>query len=208
MFGNIIKYRVNRRGRPREFNIDKAIAELYEAQSNASTVLQQLRETSRGYRSERMLGTSTTAPTWVQESFDLLQGAQYGRDLSVKEIQQIKSDIRDLKRLGSTSRRSAEQGYASLVDRITTEYEESLSQFSKYGRKITKESVQKIKNRLGEMSAREKGEFFFSQHYQDPKAQERYKRVQRWAQASTGTPLTMQESWAYLFNQRMAEGLD
>lgn len=206
-FGNVIKYRVNRRGRPREFDINQAISDLYEAESKAGKVLAQIRETSRGYRSERLLGTSTTAPTWVQESLDLLTGAQYGRDLSVKEIESIKSDIKTLKQLGGTQERLIEQGRASLVERISKEYEKSLDEFAKYGRKTTKDTVDKIKRRLGELSAREKGEFFFGQAYQDPKTMERYRRVQKWANASSGLEMTMQESWSYLFQRRMEDNL-
>lgn len=207
-FGNVIKYRIKTRGRPREFNIDKAISDLYEAEAKAVDVLRDIRETSRGYRSERILGSSTTAPAWVQESLDLLEGAKYGRDLSVKEIQSIKQTTSELRQLGSASRRYSAQGRASLTERISKEYEESLAEFAKGGRQFTKSEIAKIKRRLSEMTPQEKGEFFFSSKYQDPKKYERYKKVQAWAQADSGEELTMQESWAYLFNRRMADGLE
>ena len=107
MFGNVIKYRVNRRGRPREFNINKAIAELYSAEAKASSRLKHIRETSRGYRSESIIGSETSSPTWVQESFEALTQAMYGRDLSVKEIQEIESNIKELKRIGSARQSTA-----------------------------------------------------------------------------------------------------
>lgn len=207
-FGNVIKYRIKTRGRPREFNIDKAISDLYEAESKAADVLREIRETSKGYRSERILGSSTTAPAWVEESLDLLEGAKYGRDLSVQEIKQIRQTTSELRQLGSASRRYSAQGRARLVERISEDYQEALSGFAKSGRQYTKQEVAEIQKRLSEMTPREKGEFFFSQHYQDPKKYERYKKVQAWAQADTGLDLTMQESWAHLFNRRMADGLD
>lgn len=207
-FGNVIKYRVNRRGRPRELNIDKAIADLYEADVKSANIFKEIRETTKGYRSERLLGSKTSTPHWVQESMDLLTGALSGRDLSVEDIEQIKRNISDLQQLGSSRKSVMQKGYASLVDRITTEYEESLEDFAKWGRKITKQNVASIKQRLAEMSAKEKGDFFFSSHYQDPKTMETYKRVQRWASADSGVEMTTQESWSYLFARRLEDGLD
>lgn len=207
-FETIYKYRVSSRGRPRELNIEKTLSDLYEATSKAVPVLSDIRRSTKGYRSDAVLGTSTTAPAWVEQAEDLLRGAQYGRDLSVQEIKSIQSTIKDLSQLGS--RYQAVRERASLSERIQNEYFEALDEFSSYAKSgTTRSNVEDIKQAIRDLSPQQKAEFFQSQYYQRPEKYKKYKRVLDWAQADSGNnEMTMQEAWSYTFLDRIKKGID
>lgn len=201
---------MSQRGRPRELNIDKALGDLYDAMSTAVPTLADIRKSSKGYRSDAVLGTSTTAPDWALEAEDLLRGALHGRDLNVQEISQIKDTIKDLRQLGSPYGKVRARGREALTERIEQEYFESLDKLTQNEedkRKRVHRIVRKIKRTFKKMTSTQKAEFFGSKYYQKPEKNEEYKHIQEWANEDSGRKLTMQEAWIYLYERRFADGL-
>lgn len=199
----IIKYRVKSRGRPREIDTNLIYQEIVEATKKALPRLEEIRQSTKGYRGERVLGSKTSVPDWVEESLDLLQTADYGRDLSVSEAVSITQTLKNLRELASPQARVYGR---AIGEQLTKEYVIAFGEFNKDGKisNFTQEQIQNIQQKLESMSIRERQDFFLSNRYQDPRSTGRYKRVLAWAKADSGKAvMSYQEAWAYLFNSKI-----
>lgn len=198
----IIKYRVKSRGRPREIDTNLIYREIVEATKKALPRLEEIRQSTKGYRGERVLGSKTSVPDWVEESLDLLQTADDGRDLSVSEAVSITQTLKNLRELASPQARVYGR---AIGEQLTKEYVIAFGEF-KDGKisNFTQEQIQDIQQKLESMSIRERQDFFLSNRYQDPRSTGRYKRVLEWAKADSGKAvMSYQEAWAYLFNSKI-----
>lgn len=198
----IIKYRVKSRGRPREIDTNLIYQEIVEATKKALPRLEEIRQSTKGYRGERVLGSKTSVPDWVEESLDLLQTADYGRDLSVSEAVSVTQTLKNLRELASPQARVYGR---AIGEQLTKEYVVAFGEF-KDGKisNFTQEQIQDIQKKLESMSIRERQDFFLSNRYQDPRSTGRYKRVLEWAKADSGRAvMSYQEAWAYLFNSKI-----
>lgn len=198
----IIKYRVKSRGRPREIDTNLIYQEIVQATKKALPRLEEIRQSTKGYRGERVLGSKTSVPDWVEESLDLLQTADYGRDLSVSEAVSITQTLKNLRELASPQARVYGR---AIGEQLTKEYVIAFGEF-KDGKisNFTQEQIQDIQQKLESMSIRERQDFFLSNRYQDPRSTGRYKRVLEWAKADSGKAvMSYQEAWAYLFNSKI-----
>lgn len=199
----IIKYRVKSRGRPREIDTNLIYQEIVQATKKALPRLEEIRQSTKGYRGERVLGSKTSVPDWVEESLDLLQTADYGRDLSVSEAVSITQTLKNLRELASPQARVYGR---AIGEQLTKEYVIAFGEFNKDGKisNFTQEQIQDIQQKLESMSIRERQDFFLSNRYQDPRSTGRYKRVLAWAKADSGKAvMSYQEAWAYLFNSKI-----
>lgn len=198
----IIKYRVKSRGRPREIDTNLIYQEIVEATKKALPRLEEIRQSTKGYRGERVLGSKTSVPDWVEESLDLLQTADYGRDLTTSEAVSITQTLKNLRELASPQARVYGR---AIGEQLTKEYVVAFGEF-KDGKisNFTQEQIQDIQQKLESMSIRERQDFFLSNRYQDPRSTGRYKRVLEWAKADSGKAvMSYQEAWAYLFNSKI-----
>lgn len=198
----IIKYRVKSRGRPREIDTNLIYREIVEATKKALPRLEEIRQSTKGYRGERVLGSKTSVPDWVEESLDLLQTADDGRDLSVSEAVSVTQTLKNLRELASPQARVYGR---AIGEQLTKEYVIAFGEFND-GKisNFTQEQIQDIQQKLESMSIRERQDFFLSNRYQDPRSTGRYKRVLEWAKADSGKAvMSYQEAWAYLFNSKI-----
>lgn len=198
----IIKYRVKSRGRPRELDTNLIYQEIVQATKKALPRLEEIRQSTKGYRGERVLGSKTSVPDWVEESLDLLQTADYGRDLSVSEAVSITQTLKNLRELASPQARVYGR---AIGEQLTKEYVIAFGEF-KDGKisNFTQAQIRDIQQKLESMSIRERQDFFLSNRYQDPRSTGRYKRVLEWAKADSGKAvMSYQEAWAYLFNSKI-----
>ena len=198
----IIKYRVKSRGRPRELDTNLIYQEIVQATKKALPRLEEIRQSTKGYRGERVLGSKTSVPDWVEESLDLLQTADYGRYLSVAEAVSITQTLKNLRELASPQARVYGR---AIGEQLTKEYVVAFGEFK--GGKIsnfTQAQIRDIQQKLESMTIKERQDFFLSNRYQDPRATGRYKRVLEWAKADSGKAImSYQEAWAYLFNSKI-----
>ena len=200
----IIKYRVKSRGRPREIDTNLIYQEIVEATKKALPRLEEIRQSTKGYRGERVLGSKTSVPDWVEESLDLLQTADYGRDLSVSEAVSITQTLKNLRELASPQARVYGR---AIGEQLTKEYVIAFAEF-KDGKisNFTQRQIQDIQKQLESMSIRERQDYFTSRYYQDPRAIGRYERVLKWSKADSGRAvMSYQEAWSYLFNRRLQD---
>lgn len=198
----IIKYRVKSRGRPRELDTNLIYQEIVQATKKALPRLEEIRQSTKGYRGERVLGSKTSVPDWVEESLDLLQTADYGRNLSVSEAVSITQTLKNLRELASPQARVYGR---AIGEQLTKEYIVAFGEF-KDGKisNFTQAQIRDIQQKLESMSIRERQDFFLSNRYQDPRSTGRYKRVLEWAKADSGKAvMSYQEAWAYLFNSKI-----
>ena len=198
----IIKYRVKSRGRPREIDTNLIYQEIVQATKKALPRLEEIRQSTKGYRGERVLGSKTSVPDWVEESLDLLQTADHGRDLSVSEAVSITQTLKNLRELASPQARVYGR---AIGEQLTKEYVIAFGEF-KDGKisNFTQAQIRDIPQKLESMSIRERQDFFLSNRYQDPRSTGRYKRVLEWAKADSGKAvMSYQEAWAYLFNSKI-----
>ena len=198
----IIKYRVKSRGRPREIDTNLIYQEIVQATKKALPRLEEIRQSTKGYRGERVLGSKTSVPDWVEESLDLLQTADYGRDLSVSEAVSITQTLKNLRELASPQARVYGR---AIGEQLTKEYVIAFGEF-KDGKisNFTQSQIRDIQQKLESMSIKERQDFFLSNRYQDPRSTGRYKRVLAWAKADSGKAvMSYQEAWAYLFNSKI-----
>lgn len=201
----IIKYRVKTRGRPRELDTNLIYQQIIQSSKTAMPRLKEIRESTRGYRSERVLGSQTSLPDWVEESLDLLEGVEYGRELSTQEAVSIGETLKSLRELSSPQKRVYQR---AIGEQLTQEYVSAFGEFGRDGKlsNFTQRQIEDIKSMLLEMTPQERQEFFLSRYYQDPKANGRYERVKNWATAHSGrSRLTYQESWSYLYASKIRD---
>lgn len=198
----IIKYRVSTRGRPRELDTNLIYQEIRQATQKALPRLEEIRASTKGYRGERVLGSKTSIPDWIEESLDLLEAVDYGRNLSTAEAIGIRETLKNLKELASPQARVYGR---AIGEQLTKEYVVAFGEFSD-GRvsNFTQEQIAEIQSKLESMTIKERQEFFLSNRYQDPRATGRYKRVLAWAKADSGrSVMSYTEAWAYLFNTKI-----
>lgn len=201
-------FKSGKRGRPLELDINKTWAEFYDLTPLADLRLRQLRQQSKGIRGEALLGSQTSLPDWIEESLDLLEEAQSGRDLSYKEAKQIKQNLESVKELTSNQRRVYERAIneqltASYIDELTKYSESSQSDFAK-------KTISELKNTFSKLSKRSQQNILLSKYYQSPKATRgRYRKVKAWSERVSGRKnMTYDEAWAYLLKRRIEDGLD
>ena len=137
----IIKYRVKSRGRPRELDTNLIYQEIVQATKKALPRLEEIRQSTKGYRGERVLGSKTSVPDWVEESLDLLQTADYGRDLSVSEAVSITQTLKNLRELASPQARVYGR---AIGEQLTKEYVIAFGEFNANGQ-LTNFSKAQIK---------------------------------------------------------------
>ena len=201
----IIKYRVKSRGRPRELDTNLIYQEIVQATKKALPRLEEIRQSTKGYRGERVLGSKTSVPDWVEESLDLLQTADYGRDLSVSEAVSITQTLKNLRELASPQ----ERVYGRAIgEQLTKEYVVAFGEFNENGQltNFSKDQIKEIEKNITFMSIKERQEYFTSRYYQDPRATGKYKRVLAWSKADSGRAvMSYDEAWSYLFRRRLED---
>ena len=201
----IIKYRVKSRGRPRELDTNLIYQEIVQATKKALPRLEEIRQSTKGYRGERVLGSKTSVPDWVEESLDLLQTADYGRDLSVSEAVSITQTLKNLRELASPQ----ERVYGRAIgEQLTKEYVVAFGEFNENGQltNFSKDQIKEIEKNITSMSIKERQEYFTSRYYQDPRATGKYKRVLAWSKADSGRAvMSYDEAWSYLFRRRLED---
>lgn len=197
-------FKSGKRGRPLEIDIDKTLDTFWDLTPIADLRLREFRQKTKGIRGERLLGSQTSLPDWLDESIDLLREAQAGRKLSYNEARQIKQNLESVKQLASKQARVYER---ALSEQLTMSYYDELTQYEKQTKsKFTKKQVGEIKTKFEKLSKREQQQLLTSKKYQSPKATGRYKRVRKWAERDSGRKsLTYDEAWAYLLNKRLEE---
>lgn len=200
-----IKIRTGKRGRPAALDTKLYIEAIEDLYRGAAPRLAQIRQSSKGYRGEELLGSATSVPDWVAESVDILYSAEYGREPTPAEFKSIKSTLRSLKQLASPRRKVAERGLGEKIEDYFLNQFEKLSQI---GTRVAKRKFNTIKQKLQSMTAAEKTELLTSKAFQDPKAVGRYKRVRAWANKQTGKNLSYADAWAYALADRISKGLN
>ena len=197
-------FKSGKRGRPLELDINKTLNEFYDLTPLADLRLRKFRQESKGMRGEAILGSQTSLPDWIEESFDLLEEAKAGRELSYKEAKQIKQNIESVRELTSNQRRVYER---ALSEQLTMSYYDELTQYEEKAKsQFTKKQISEIKTKVSSMSKRERQSLLTSKKYQSPKATGRYKRVKAWAERDSGRKnMTYEEAWAYLQKKRIGE---
>ena len=201
----IIKYRVKSRGRPREIDTNLIYQEIVEATKKALPRLEEIRQLTKGYRGERVLGSKTSVPDWVEESLDLLQTADYGRDLSASEAVSITQTLKNLRELASPQARVYGR---AIGEQLTKEYVIAFGEFNANGQltNFSKAQIKEIEKNITSMSIKERQEYFTSRYYQDPRATGKYKRVLAWSKADSGRAvMSYDEAWSYLFRRRLED---
>lgn len=201
----IIKYRVKSRGRPREIDTNLIYQEIVQATKKAMPRLEEIRQSTKGYRGERVLGSKTSVPDWVEESLDLLQTADYGRDLSVSEAVSITQTLKSLRELASPQARVYNR---AIGEQLTKEYVVAFGEFTKNGQltNFSKAQIEEIRKTIENMSITERQQYFTSKYYQDTRATGRYKRVLEWSKADSGKAvMSYDEAWSYLFKRRLED---
>lgn len=195
-----------RRGRPLKFNIEEIEQTFYELLPKAQKRLRELYKESKGVRTAEIFGTQTSLPKWVEESLDIIEANQLGRNITYEEKKQIKENLKSLKQLTSKQARVYER---ALDKQLTEQYIKDLEAFNRNGSKLTQKTIKKIKSEITKLTPRERQKLLTSKSYQDVRKGQRYKKIRDWALADSGKKqMTYEESYIHLINRRLEDGLN
>lgn len=197
-----------RKGRPVKIDTDLFLIQLEKTIPKAMKRLAEFRGTTKGYRGEKLLGSSTSLPDWVLEAEDLLFLAEQGRELSYQEAKTIRSAIGSLKGLASKQERAYSH---ALSQKLTESYLEQLDVFAKGKSEFIKKQADLIKDTINKMTTSQKQAFIMSKYYEEPNSWDRYKKVIAWAeldyykQTNEKITMSMDEAWAYVYARRLED---
>ena len=168
----------------------------------ATKRLEQFREQTKGFRDERILGTSTTAPDFAYEALTLLRNAN---TLNYNQVLKLKQDLRTISQLASKQRRVYEK---ALEQQITSIYFEQLDKVSNIMNKSAQQTAKKIKAQIQRATPVQRQKFYFSSKYQTPQKLGKYKKITDWARADSGnSEMSADEAGLYLIESRLRNGL-
>lgn len=197
-----------KKGRPVKIDTDLFLIQLEKTIPKAMKRLAEFRGTTKGYRGEKLLGSSTSLPDWVLEAEDLLFLAEQGRELSYQEAKTIRSALGSLKGLASKQERAYSH---ALSQKLTESYLEQLDVFAQNKSEFIKKQADFIKDTIAKMTTTQKQAFIMSKYYQEPNSWEKYEKAKAWAELDyyeqTGEiiNMSMDEVWAYIFARRLQD---
>lgn len=194
------------KGRPLSIDPEAELERLiYATLPKAQQRLEQFRTKTKGVRDPSVLGSETELPDFIETSIDILSDLREGNAVSYQTLKELKQNLKMTEQLASRQ----ERVYGRSLDKVLTEeYFKDLDFVSRNSSDVIKTSNQKIKQALSNLTPRQRQEFFMSKHFEDPKTMTgSYEKVKAWAKKETDQELTMQESWAYLRERRLADGL-
>lgn len=197
-----------KRGRPLSIDPVEAIKDLFKVLPQVKSNLSQIRKETSGVRDERIFGSETELPDYIERTFDVLSNLRENEKISYENLRELKQDIRFIERLASRQRRVKETIFSDI---LFESYKKNIKFMSRYASKFTKAQYNKLITNIEKLTPSERQEFFLSVGYQDPMTigTNDYQRVINYAETETGqTGLTKQEAFAYLIYRRQQDYLD
>lgn len=196
------------RGRPLTIDTEKALAELSLYQTKALSTLSKLRKQSSGVREASLLGTETSAPSWLKSTVAWIEAADKGVNLSYESAKQVRQQLVALNRLASKQERARS---VALSDILYKDYVRKLEYQMRRASDFEYEQLEKLKSKVERLTKKGKQEFFFSKHYEDPTtfASMEYEKIKAWAEKNnSGRKMSYKEAYAYLLYRRASDGLE
>lgn len=201
----IIKFKT--KGRPYTIDTEKEQQKIEKYLPKAKQRLKTIREKTSGYRSESVLGTSTTLPDWIETSLFSLELLEQGSKISLQEAKNIKQTTQSIKQLSSKQERVYGR---SLEPFITAEYLSDIEELKKNSSTFAIKQLNRLEKNIKKLTARQRQKLYFSAGYQDLKTiYIEYEHIKTWAEKkSHKKEMTYQEAGFYLIAKRQEEGLD
>lgn len=199
-------------GRPIKIDTEQTLESLNRYIGRAKETLRDIRRSSSGYREARVLGTETSLPAFVNETWDALNELQYGGKLSLSAVRQVRQNIKTIKELASVQARVRERALSYLLEE---QYVAEMSSRARGASQFTRKSVGRQIARVKNLSPRGKQAFFTSKKYQSPRSfYKRYKHIQDWANSKaekerrgSNEDLNWEDSASWLMERRAQDGL-
>lgn len=185
------------RGRPLSIDPEKELADLmFDIIPAAQKNLANFRKQTSGVRGAEILGTETTLPAFIQTSLDILYDLTEGNSIDYATLKELRANLQSTRQLASKQARVFGR---ALEPSLTKEYFSSLDYAARNSNDLVQQSNKQIKDRLAQLTPRQRQQFFMSRQYQDPRTQtQEYQRVVAWASKQVGRQVSTQEAWAIL----------
>lgn len=192
-----LKISSGRRGRPLSIDPEKELHDLiFEYGKKAHARLRQLAQKSSGVRDIATFGSETEWSKAMESAKDILIDLQENESIDYETLKELKENLKTARELASKQERVFGR---ALEKQLTKEYFSQLDYFSQNESVDVKASNARIKERIMQMTPKERQSFFLSRSYQDPATMGgRYENVRAWASNKGGREMTMNEAWAYI----------
>ena len=207
----IKKFQSGKPGRPLKIDIEKERIALMRSFRQVAEILEKERKMTSGIRGSDVFGDVGLPPTWYREaelSLERLQSSISYKEAK-KELSKVRAAQRVVKQLSSKRSDARERGLYSIIS------EEIQAELEVQEKNITssksREFLKKLRENIEKLSKKEQIDFAKSRHYQDVRTAStpnKYKHAIEWARDQSGDDtLTQEESFLYIINRRLEDGL-
>lgn len=189
----IIKISSGGRGRPLEIDVEKTLEQFMSQLSSAKERLRDIRQRTRGERSEALLGSETTLPKGIVSTKYVLDALKEGQSISYQTAKELRSNLKLVKELSSKQERVYSR---ALAESFEKQYISELEYTSRNASAKAKEFLGQMKSNIKKLSPRQQQQYFTSRAYQSPKtARGTYERARLWSEKDikkkTGKEITL-----------------
>lgn len=192
------------RGRPLSIDIEESINMINKNMSKVGARLKEFRRITSGYKGERLLGSETDLPGYIEATKEALTELGKGETFSREVAQEIRKNLKLIRDLASKQERVYGR---AISNEIYATYRAEIEKKIEISSKFAKQQYKQILSRLENMSPVEREKYFFSKKYQSTKTFDGtggtdMQRIVNWAEGKTGRSMSDDEAIAYLLNEK------